>query len=82
MTPPFSAILRMEPGRAFVGLEGSQHPKQGERVKHIHNRAALDEIDGARRVFSCAFRKDLKPTAIDHRHDSVAAATPTKRFKD
>jgi hypothetical protein len=57
-----------EPGRTLIGLEGSQHPKQGERVKHIHNRAALDEIDGARRVCRCTFRKDLKPTAIDHRH--------------
>lgn len=36
-----------EPGRALVSLERRQHPKQREGVKHIHNRAALDQIDGA-----------------------------------
>ena len=36
-----------EPGRALVSLERRQHPKQREGVKHIHNRAAPDQIDGA-----------------------------------
>jgi hypothetical protein len=36
-----------EPGRALIPLEWCQHSKQREGVKHIHYRAALDQIDGA-----------------------------------
>src|SRR5438132_8402381 len=63
-----SKCLRIrEPGRTLIPLEWCKHPKQREGVKHIHNRAALDQIDGAGRVFGCAFREELKPAAVDHR---------------
>jgi hypothetical protein len=56
-----------EPGRALVALEGSQHSKQCEGVKHVDDRAALNQIDRVGGVFGRIFCEELKPTAVDHR---------------
>jgi hypothetical protein len=44
-----------------IPLEWCKHRKQREGFKYIHNRAALDQVDGAGGVFGWAFREELKP---------------------
>ena len=56
-----------EPGGALIALEGSQHSKERERVKHVDDRAALNQIDRVGGILSRVFREELKPTAVDHR---------------
>ena len=55
-----------EPGWSFVAFDRRQHSDQGERIEHIHDRAALNQIDRAGGIFRCALREKLKPTAIEH----------------
>src|ERR1700756_2175024 len=56
-----------EPGRALVALEGSEHSKQCEGVKHVEYRATLNQIHRVGGVFGRVFCEELKPTAVDRR---------------
>src|SRR5437868_7001810 len=55
-----------EPGRAFVAFEWRQHSNQRKRVKHVHYRTALNQINGAGGISGCVFCEELKPAAVEH----------------
>src|SRR6266480_6284032 len=70
-----------EPSWLLVSLDGRQHSKQREGVKHVHYCAALNQIDGAGRVFGRGLREELKPATVDHRCGQCRRSDPEKAFQ-
>ncbi len=70
-----------EPGWLLVSLERRQHSKQREGVKHVHYCTALNQIEGAGRVFGRGFREELKPATVDHRRSQCRRSDTEETFQ-